>query len=105
MRRVIIPWLLFLTTFSAAPGESARWPTEDWPRASPAKQGLAPEPIDTLVATLRENREIRNIHSLLIVHNGWLVVEEYFGEHDASDPRPMLPCTLRCCSPTTPFSA
>ena len=60
------------------------WPTEGWMRSIPAGQELDGELLDGLVAALREN-EIRNIHSLLIVRNGRLVLEEYFNGHGAEE--------------------
>jgi CubicO group peptidase (beta-lactamase class C family) len=60
------------------------WPTEGWMRSTPAEQELDGERLDGLVAALREN-EIRNIHSLLIVRNGRLVLEEYFHVHGAEE--------------------
>jgi CubicO group peptidase (beta-lactamase class C family) len=73
------PGLAFLAS------DSPPWPTRKWPRSVPAEQGLDPAPLDRLVATIRKNREIRNIHSLLVVRNGYLVLEEYFDSHDADE--------------------
>lgn len=60
------------------------WPTESWTRSAPAEQQLDGARLDRLVAALREN-EIPNIHSLLIVRNGLLVLEEYFNGRDAGE--------------------
>jgi CubicO group peptidase (beta-lactamase class C family) len=67
----------------ASGGEPTPWPTQSWPRSSPGEQGLDPASLDRLVATIRANEKIRNIHSLLVVRNGFLVLEEYFAGHDA----------------------
>jgi CubicO group peptidase (beta-lactamase class C family) len=64
--------------------EAPSWPTESWQRSTPAEQKLDSERLGRLVTALREN-EIRNIHSLLIVRNGRLVLEEYFNGHDAEE--------------------
>lgn len=77
--------LLFGVVVASAAAEPAPWPTREWPRSTPAEQGLDPEPLDSLVTKIRENREIRNIHSVLIVRNGYLVLEEYFAGHDADE--------------------
>jgi len=69
----------------AAAEDQAPWPTQKWPRSTPAEQGLDPAPLDRLVSTIRANNQIRNIHSLLVVRNGHLVVEEYFDGHDADE--------------------
>jgi len=61
------------------------WPTEKWPRSSPAEQNLDPELLKELVESIREGNEFPNQHSLLIVRNGYLVVEEYFSGNKAED--------------------
>jgi CubicO group peptidase (beta-lactamase class C family) len=76
---------LLLSVGVIATAETQPRPTEEWPRSSPQQQGIDATRIKQLVTTIRENREIRNIHSLLIVRNGRLVLEEYFGEHDADE--------------------
>jgi CubicO group peptidase (beta-lactamase class C family) len=69
----------------AVAGDAAPWPTEAWPRSTPSAQALDPGPLNRLVTTIRKNERIRNIHSLLIVRNGYLVVEEYFDGHEADE--------------------
>jgi CubicO group peptidase (beta-lactamase class C family) len=79
--RVLLSLAIGVTVMAEAPP----WPTESWPRGSLVEQGIDGKRVGKLVATIRENREIRNIHSLLIVRNGRLVLEEYFGEHDVDE--------------------
>ncbi len=55
------------------------WPDDDWPRSTPEAQGLDPEQLNELVALIREGERFPDLHGLLIVRNGHLVVEEYFG--------------------------
>jgi len=58
-------------------------PEDDWPRADPASQRLDPEPLDRLVAAIEEGRNYPDIHSLLVVRHGYLVLERYFaGWHE-----------------------
>lgn len=64
--------------------QQAPWPIPDWPTTTPADQGLDPTPLDDLVKRIRSG-EIANIHSLLLVRNGWLVLESYFNGHDADE--------------------
>jgi len=85
MRRAALFAALWLSVGVIAAAEAPPWPTESWPRAGLEQQGLDAARISQLVATIRENREIRNIHSLLIVRNGHLVLEEYFRNHDADE--------------------
>jgi len=78
--------LLALLACSAGAPDAGPSPraTGDWKHSTPAEQKLDAERLDRLVDALREN-EIRNIHSLLIVRNGRLVLEEYFKGHDAGE--------------------
>ncbi len=56
--------------------ESDRW---EWPRSTPEAEGLDGEQLKTLVELIREGERFPRLHSLLVVRNGKLVVEEYFG--------------------------
>jgi len=85
MRHTALFLVLFLSLGVTATEEAPPWPTETWPRASLTQQGIDETRIKKLVATIRDDRKIRNIHSLLIVRNGRLVLEEYFGDHDADE--------------------
>jgi CubicO group peptidase (beta-lactamase class C family) len=60
------------------------WPTTAWRRANPEKYGLNAERLSSLIGRLRNN-EIRDTHSLLVVRNGYLVVEEYFNGSSSDD--------------------
>ena len=85
MRHTALLLVLCLSLCVTAAAEAQPRTTESWPRGSLTQQGIDATRIMQLVATIRENREIRNIHSLLIVRNGRLVLEEYFGNHDADE--------------------
>lgn len=54
------------------------WPTDAWPIAASGSRGLDEKALSKLVATIREGQAGGEIHSLLIVRHGYLVVEEYF---------------------------
>lgn len=60
-------------------------PSEQWPRSTPIEQNLNPELLKELVESIREGHEFPNLHSLLIVRNGYLVVEEYFSGYKSED--------------------
>ena len=64
--------------FSQAP-----WPTEKWPRSTPEQQQINPKQWDDLVRRIRDENECPYLHSLLIIRNGYLVLEEYFDGFDA----------------------
>ena len=59
------------------------FPGAEWRRATPQSQGVKADAIEALTERLRSN-EIPDLHSLLIVRNGYLVVEEYFNGSDAA---------------------
>jgi CubicO group peptidase (beta-lactamase class C family) len=51
--------------------------TDEWPSATPESEGLDPVPLLDVVNRIHR-RDYGIIHSLLVVRNGRLVVEEYF---------------------------
>ncbi len=61
------------------------WPTKGWTASTPAQQKLDPRPLDELVRLIREGKKYPDLHSLLIVRNGHLVLEEYFNGNRASE--------------------
>ncbi len=73
-------------------GDTETWPSQnpaeksetwEWPLSTPEKQQLDPEPLAELVSLIREGRRYPRLHSLLVIRHGYLVVEEYFGGHQA----------------------
>jgi CubicO group peptidase (beta-lactamase class C family) len=54
------------------------WQEGGWPRSSLQEQGLDPDKLAELVALIRAGEEIPDLHALLIVRHGYLVLEEYF---------------------------
>ena len=54
---------------------------DDWEEASLADVGMEAKPIDRLIRLLGTHEH--EYHSLLVVKDGKLVVEEYFGGQDA----------------------
>lgn len=58
------------------------WPAAEWRRATPEQVGLDAKRIAALVGRIRRN-QIPAIHSLLVVRQGYLAVEEYFNGSSA----------------------
>ncbi len=54
------------------------WPVPDWTVDTPESQGLKSEPLREITEAIRSGLH-GDIHSLLVVRNGALVWEEYFG--------------------------
>ena len=50
----------------------------EWPRTSPEKQGLNSAKLLELVDLVREGKTYPRLHCLLVIRNGYLVLEEYF---------------------------
>jgi CubicO group peptidase (beta-lactamase class C family) len=71
---------------SEGPGGEQVVPTQiasdDWPTASPQSQGIAPQAMQTL---LTGGAAISSLRGLLVVRNGLLVGEQYFGGAQSSD--------------------
>lgn len=59
-------------------GDGSPWPGGAWPTASPSEQGLDAARLDELVRLIDEGEAAPDLHSLLIVRDGFLVVEKYF---------------------------
>ncbi|MHC4427478.1 MAG: serine hydrolase domain-containing protein [Planctomycetota bacterium] len=83
---------LVLTTASVA-GEplagadsrAAPWPTQGWPVSTPAEHGLDADRLGELVELIEQGERFPDLHSLLVVRHGYLVLEEYFDGHEADD--------------------
>jgi CubicO group peptidase (beta-lactamase class C family) len=56
----------------------SRLAEQDLPRSTPEARGLDPAPLSELVGLIEEGERFPDLHSLLIVKNGFLVLEEYF---------------------------
>jgi hypothetical protein len=74
---ILLSALPFDLNAQTTSGAQAYWPTGEWRRAMPEAQGLNAQALASLVNRIRQG-QIRNLDSLLIVRNGYLVVEEYF---------------------------
>jgi CubicO group peptidase (beta-lactamase class C family) len=62
---------------TGAQGSPDYWPTGKWRTSSPEDQSLNKKIIKKLAKRIRQNK-IRDLNSLLIVRNGYLVFEKYF---------------------------
>ena len=75
--------MLSLAAGCTAPGETATpeldeyWPTEGWRTSTPEEQDMDSAQLDQVMVYLDENN--LDIHSVVIVRNGYIVLEEYPG--------------------------
>ncbi|HUU77754.1 MAG TPA: serine hydrolase [candidate division Zixibacteria bacterium] len=64
------------------------WPTEEWERAAPSKVHMKLSNIDEMINYIEEwneNHFFSNIDSILVVKDGYLISEEYFGLWNTND--------------------
>ena len=56
---------------------SPYWPTEGWRTSTPEEQGMDSQKLADLAAKIKERGMA--VHSFLVIRNGYLVSETYFG--------------------------
>jgi CubicO group peptidase (beta-lactamase class C family) len=79
---------------SSAPKPSADityWPTAGWRTSPPEAQGMDPQRLARLLQAVRQ--EQLNMHSLLIIRNGYIVSETYFQSYTAQTNHEMYSVT------------
>src|SRR6266849_6459965 len=59
------------------------WPTHGWRTTTPEQQGMDSDKLREAMDYIQQ-RDL-NIHSMLIVRNGYVVVEAYFYPYDEKD--------------------
>jgi len=59
------------------------WPTKEWKTSTPEMHGLDGARLQMLVDLITEGERFPDLHSLLIVCDGYIVVEEYFAGQQA----------------------
>jgi CubicO group peptidase (beta-lactamase class C family) len=78
---VLIAFLTGCVPASPTPTSLVYWPTNGWRSAAPEEQGMDSETLAQMVERIQQ--ENLNIHSLLIVRNGYLVSELYVYPYSA----------------------
>ncbi|MGE5605086.1 MAG: serine hydrolase domain-containing protein [Bacteroidota bacterium] len=56
------------------------WPADDWRTSTPEKQGIDSGKLRRMLEYIKENQI--DIHSILIIRNGYLVLESYMAPYD-----------------------
>jgi CubicO group peptidase (beta-lactamase class C family) len=69
----------------------AYWPTRDWRSSSPEEQGMDGEKLAEILAAVQD-RGLK-LHSLLVIRNGYLVSETYFGSYKQNNRHELYSCT------------
>ncbi len=93
MRRVLQASALTLGLATAAAWPAAPPPGDPWPRSTPEAQGLEGERLHLLSRTIEDGRDFPDLHSLLVVRHGYLVLEEYFAGWHADRPHTLQSVT------------
>ena len=65
------------------PPSSDYWPTEEWRSSTPEAEGLDGARLQELVDLIAADEQYPDLHSLLVIRHGYLVVEEYFAGQQA----------------------
>jgi CubicO group peptidase (beta-lactamase class C family) len=61
------------------------WPSDEWRTSSPEAQGMDSEMLARMLQEIKDQQ--LNLHSLLIVRNGYLVTEAYFHPYTQDQPQ------------------
>lgn len=56
------------------------WPADDWRTSTPEKQGIDSGKLRRMLEYIKEHQI--DIHSILIIRNGYLVLESYMAPYD-----------------------
>jgi CubicO group peptidase (beta-lactamase class C family) len=80
-KSVLISLIIFVfVVIPGYPGASRDyWPTRQWKVSTPEEQGINSEKLIEFMESVK--KEDRHVHSLLIVRNGYLVMEAYFNPY------------------------
>ena len=70
---------------------STYWPTEGWRTSSPEAQGMDSQQLAEMLAAIEQQH--LNLHSLLIIRNGYLISENYFGSFQPDTRHELYSCT------------
>ncbi|MBN2086251.1 MAG: serine hydrolase [Anaerolineales bacterium] len=61
--------------------QGAYWPTDGWRTSTPEAQGMDGDMLERMIGGIELQK--LNLHSILVVHNGYIVHETYFGSQAA----------------------
>ena len=81
------------TLLSPTPTVAARadWPTAEWSTSSPEAQGMDSQKLAEMLEAIKQRG--LGLHSLLIIRNGYLVSENYFGSYQQDTRHELYSCT------------
>jgi CubicO group peptidase (beta-lactamase class C family) len=85
--------LLSLSVLSVVNGDSAStyWPDNQWRSSTPEEQGIDSEGIYHMLSYVKDQK--LDLHSVLMIRNGYLVTEVYFGPYQRDIRQGVFSCT------------
>jgi CubicO group peptidase (beta-lactamase class C family) len=85
-------WVVLPIIISASkPPAGTYWPTEGWRTSTPEEQGMVSTPIQQMFAAIDQQQ--LDVHSVLVVRNGYIVAEKYFQPYDQNSRHVIFSCT------------
>ena len=98
MKKNILRLIIFILTFViwwnfglAADEKPDYWPTKGWRTASPESQGMDSNLLVKMLETIGEKHIA--IHSVLVIRNGYIVLDAYSYPYDSDDAHNIHSCT------------
>jgi len=70
---------------------SSYWPTEEWRYATPAQMGMDPEGLQDMVDEIESGSY--NVDSAMVIKDGYIVLDEYFGDFEKGELHIIYSCT------------
>jgi CubicO group peptidase (beta-lactamase class C family) len=70
---------------------SAYWPTDSWRTSTPEQQGVDSQKLAQMLDAVEQQN--LNMHSLLVIRNGYIVSESYFGSYQQETRHELYSCT------------
>jgi CubicO group peptidase (beta-lactamase class C family) len=74
-----------------APAAVDYWPTAGWRTSTPAEQGMDAQKLADMLDKIQQDQ--LNLDSLLVIRNGYLVLEKYFGSFQQDTRHELYSCT------------
>ena len=71
--------------------DESYWPTAGWRTSPPEAQGIDPQKLTLMLQAIQAQQ--LNLHSLLIIRNGYIVSETYFQSYTAQTPHEVYSVT------------
>lgn len=87
------------TVVFAGPPLPTAWPGMDWAVAVPENLGVDSHQLEHVLVEIQSRR--LNVHSVLVLRNGYLIFEHYFGSHAAAQPHVQYSVTKSVISALT----